>query len=189
MATSPALVPRLGTDGIAAADVPILAFTEKVLEEKEQQLRKYIQDNYSKIQNVERELSSLALEVKLTAGPRKAALEHLRRKIELCTEKIKAAKQKEEHARKVWEVAAKVLKEEEEFKHRLCEDLSMLVQESVTVQHARLEELKQRLEALNPVLGGRSIHTTNLESGSRTETSAIQQEVDAHPQQVYYGHH
>lgn len=33
---------------------------------------RYIQDNYSKIQNVEKELSSLALEVKLTAGPKKA---------------------------------------------------------------------------------------------------------------------
>lgn len=33
---------------------------------------RYIQDNYSKIQNVEKELASLALEVKLTAGPKKA---------------------------------------------------------------------------------------------------------------------
>jgi hypothetical protein len=51
-----------------------MAYTEKVLEEKEQMLRKYIQDNYSKIQNVERELASLAMEVKLTAGPKKAGL-------------------------------------------------------------------------------------------------------------------
>lgn len=35
---------------------------------------RYIQDNYSKIQNVEKELSSLALEVKLTAGPKKAGI-------------------------------------------------------------------------------------------------------------------
>lgn len=32
---------------------------------------RYIQDNYSKIRNVEKELATLALEVKLTAGPKK----------------------------------------------------------------------------------------------------------------------
>lgn len=33
---------------------------------------RYIEDNYSKIRNVERELASLAFEIKLTAGPKKA---------------------------------------------------------------------------------------------------------------------
>ena len=33
---------------------------------------RYIEENYSKIRNVERELASLAFEVKLTAGPKKA---------------------------------------------------------------------------------------------------------------------
>jgi hypothetical protein len=40
------------------------------------------------------------MELKLTAGPKKAAMEHLRKKIEVSTERIHAAKLKEEEARK-----------------------------------------------------------------------------------------
>jgi hypothetical protein len=36
---------------------------------------RYIQENYSKIRNVERELASLAFEMKLTSGPKKQVLE------------------------------------------------------------------------------------------------------------------
>eukprot|EP01018_Ginkgo_biloba_P018882 Gb_18906 [translate_table: standard] len=149
MGTSPSLVSEIGPDGIPG-EVPIIAYTEKLLEEKELQLKKYIQENYSKIRDVERELSNLTLELKLTAGPKKAALEHLRKKIEVSTEKIRVAKQKEDQARKVWEAAAKALKEEEANKQRICEDLNRLVQESASAQYSRLEELKRRLEALNP---------------------------------------
>ncbi|WVY92037.1 hypothetical protein V8G54_037551 [Vigna mungo] len=46
-----------------------------------------------------RELANLSLEMKLTAGPKKAALEHLRKKIETSTERIRVAKLKEEQAR------------------------------------------------------------------------------------------
>jgi len=35
---------------------------------------RYIQENYSKIRNVERELQNLTLEMKLTAGPKKSGL-------------------------------------------------------------------------------------------------------------------
>lgn len=148
-----AFSPHIGPDGIPT-DSPVIAYAEKVLEEKELELKKYIQDNYSKIRNVEREFASLAFEIKLTAGPKKAALEHLRKKIELSAEKIKVAKQKEEQARKAWEVANKALKDEEENKQRLCEDLNRLVQESAASQYSRLEELKKRLEALNPEIKG-----------------------------------
>jgi hypothetical protein len=34
--------------------------------------RRYIQENYSKIRDVEKELENLTLEVKLTSGPKKA---------------------------------------------------------------------------------------------------------------------
>lgn len=33
---------------------------------------RYIEENYSKIRDVERELSNLTMEMKLTAGPKKA---------------------------------------------------------------------------------------------------------------------
>ncbi|XWS50625.1 hypothetical protein CRYUN_Cryun12cG0101900 [Craigia yunnanensis] len=90
------------------------------------------------------------MEMKLTAGPKKAAFEHMRKKIELSTERIHIAKQKEEQARKIWEAALKALNDEEAIKQKLCEDLNNLVQESSNSQFARLEELKRRMEALNP---------------------------------------
>ncbi|CAN4085233.1 unnamed protein product [Withania somnifera] len=117
------LVQEIGPDGIAR-ESPVIAYTEKIIEEKQLQLRKYIDENYSKIRDVEKELANLTMETKLTAGPKKAAFEHMRKKIEMSTEKIHVAKLKEEQARKV--------------------------RESSNTQLARLEELKRKLEALNP---------------------------------------
>ncbi|XP_052481641.1 uncharacterized protein LOC105765585 isoform X2 [Gossypium raimondii] len=111
---------------------------------------RYIAENYSKIHDIERELANLTMEMKLTAGPKKAALEHMRKKIEMSTERIRIAKENEEQARKAWESASKALHDEEAIKQKLCEDLNNLVQESSNSQFARLEELKRRLEALNP---------------------------------------
>ncbi|RCV43318.1 hypothetical protein SETIT_9G284300v2 [Setaria italica] len=113
-------------------------------------LLRYIQENYSKIRDVEKELENLTLEMKLTAGPKKAALEHLRKMIEISTEKIRLAKVKEEQAKKAWEAAAQVVKDEEDAKQKLCDDLNHLVQESAATQYTKLEELKKRLESLNP---------------------------------------
>ena len=44
-------------------------------------LRRCIAKNYSRIKDVERELAQLQLQLKLTAGPKKHALEHLRKKV------------------------------------------------------------------------------------------------------------
>ncbi|KAJ0971051.1 hypothetical protein J5N97_019010 [Dioscorea zingiberensis] len=149
MASRPPLVPEIGPDGIAR-ESPVIAYTEKIIEEEQLQLKRYIKENYSKIRDVERELENLTLELKLTAGPKKAALEHLRKKIELSTERIRLAKQKEDQAKKLWEAATQAVQEEEAIKQKLCDDLNQLVQESTTTQFNRLEELKRRLEALNP---------------------------------------
>ncbi|XP_075483886.1 uncharacterized protein LOC142524044 [Primulina tabacum] len=143
------LLPEIGPDGLAR-ESPVIAYTEKVIEEEQLQLRKYIEENYSKIRDVERELTNLNMEMKLTSGPKKAALEHMRKKIEMSTERVRVAKLKEEEAKKVWEAAAKTVQDEEAIKQKLCEDLNNLVQESSNAQFARLEELKRRLEALNP---------------------------------------
>lgn len=143
------LLPEIGPDGLAR-ESPVIAYTEKVIEEEQLRLRKYIEENYSKIRDVERELASLNMEMKLTSGPKKAALEHMRKKIELSTERVRVAKLKEEEAKKVWEAAAKTVQDEEAMKQKLCEDLNNLVQESSKAQFTRLEELKRRLEALNP---------------------------------------
>ncbi|XP_031263666.1 uncharacterized protein LOC116121902 [Pistacia vera] len=148
-ASNPSLQPEIGPDGLSR-EAPVIAYTEKIIEEEQHQLRKYIEENYSKIRDVERELANLTMEIKLTAGPKKAAMELLRKKIEMSTERIHLAKQKEEQARKVWEAASKAVQEEEAMKQKLCEDLNSLVQESSNTQFSRLEELKRRLEALNP---------------------------------------
>ncbi|XWS61077.1 hypothetical protein CRYUN_Cryun07bG0094900 [Craigia yunnanensis] len=149
MASNPALMPVIGPDGLAR-EAPVIAYTEKIIEEERLQLRKYIEENYSKIRDVERELANLTMDIKLTAGPKKAAFEHMRKKIEMSTERICMAKQKEEQARKMWEGALKALNDEEAIKQKLCEDLNNLVQESNNSQFTRLEELKRRMEALNP---------------------------------------
>ncbi|XP_011076266.1 uncharacterized protein LOC105160537 [Sesamum indicum] len=142
-------LPEIGPDGLAR-ESPVIAYTEKVIEEEQLQLRKYIEENYSKIRDVERELANLTMEMKLTSGPKKAALELMRKKIEMSTERIRVAKLKEEQAKKAWEAASKAVKDEEAIKQKLCEDLNNLVKESSNAQLSRLEELKRRLEALNP---------------------------------------
>ncbi|XP_057423188.1 uncharacterized protein LOC130717094 [Lotus japonicus] len=166
MASNPSLLPEIGPDGLAR-EASVISYTEKIIQEEQLQLRKYIEENYSKIRDVERELANLTLEMKLTAGPKKAALEHLRKKIEVSTEKIRLAKLNEEQARKAWESAAKVVKDEEAVKQKLCEDLSNLVQESSTSQFSRLEELKRRLEAMNP-----SRASTNISQDGRSGSPA-----------------
>ncbi|XP_060216310.1 uncharacterized protein LOC132643798 [Lycium barbarum] len=52
--------------------------------------------------------------------------------------------------KQAWEAASQAVKDEEAIKQKLCEDLNSLVLESSNSQLARLEELKRRLEALNP---------------------------------------
>ncbi|XP_054802631.1 uncharacterized protein LOC129306199 isoform X1 [Prosopis cineraria] len=160
MASNPSLLPEIGPDGLTR-EAPVISYTEKIIEAEQLQLKKYIEENYSKIRDVERELANLTLEVKLTAGPKKAALELLRKKIEASTERIRVAKQKEEQAQKVWEAASKAVRDEEAIKQKLCEDLNNLVQESSNSQFARLEELKRRLEALNPSRASTTVHHDN----------------------------
>ncbi|KAJ4868401.1 Uncharacterized protein Rs2_50050 [Raphanus sativus] len=174
MASDPKLKAEIGPDGLAR-EAPVIAYTEKIIEEEQLQLRKYIEENYSKIRDVEREFGNLTLEMKLTAGPKKAALEHLRKKIEVCTEKIHAAKLKEDEARKAYEAASKLVKDEEAIKQSLCDDLNRLVQESSNTQYARLEELKRRLEALNPNRSSTSVpqvHEPEIKSVAYSSAAA-----------------
>ncbi|PIN11327.1 hypothetical protein CDL12_16078 [Handroanthus impetiginosus] len=171
------LLPEIGPDGLAR-ESPVIAYTEKIIEEEQLQLRKYIEENYSKIRDVERELANLTMEMKLTAGPKKAALELLRKKIEMSTERIHAAKLKEEQAKKAWEAATKAVQDEEAIKQKLCEDLNNLVQESSSTQLARLEELKRRLAALNPT---RSSAHSALDVNQRPPQASIAQDSSAVP--------
>lgn len=169
--TNSSLLPEIGPDGLPR-EASVIAYTEKIIEEEQVQLRRYIEENYTKIRDVERELGNLTLEMKLTAGPKRAALEHMRKKIEMSTERIRIGKLKEEEARKAWEAASKVVKDEEAIKQKLCEDLNNLVQESSNSQFARLEELKRRLEALNPGRSSNSVHYDGKPTGPAQNSPA-----------------
>ncbi|XP_051142384.1 uncharacterized protein LOC127259241 [Andrographis paniculata] len=169
---APVLQPEFGPDGIIR-ESPVIAYTEKIIEEERLQLRKYIEENYSKIRDVERELANLTMEMKLTSGPKKHALELMRKKIEMSTERIHVAKQKEELAKKAWEEAAKAVKDEEAVKQKLCEDLNNLVLESSNAQLTRLEELKRRMESLNPSRASVSTPTDGNQRPAQISTSAI----------------
>eukprot|EP00271_Cylindrocystis_brebissonii_P006890 TRINITY_DN19793_c0_g2_i1.p1 TRINITY_DN19793_c0_g2~~TRINITY_DN19793_c0_g2_i1.p1 ORF type:complete len:305 (+),score=88.54 TRINITY_DN19793_c0_g2_i1:215-1129(+) len=135
-------------------DIAIITYSEKLLAQKEAVLRKYIEETYAKTQSVEKELAALTLEVKLTSGSKKAALELLRRKIEDSAERIHAARTKEDAAKKAWEAASKCVADEESTKAKLCKDLNMMVQESAMQQYQKLQELTLKLDALNPNLSG-----------------------------------
>ncbi|KAL0371634.1 UNVERIFIED_CONTAM: hypothetical protein Scaly_0845000 [Sesamum calycinum] len=163
-------LPEIGPDGLAR-ESPVIAYTEKInchLLRLEDYLRFYcpflfviprlkdVEFTYRKllqIRDVERELANLTMEMKLTSGPKKAGMSVLLNsceRIEMSTERIHVAKLKEEQAKKAWEAASKAVKDEEAIKEKLCEDLNNLVKESSNAQLSRLEELKRRLEALNP---------------------------------------
>lgn len=73
----------------------------QVIEAKEKELLDCIAQNYSRIKGVERELAGLQLQLRLTSGPKKSALELLRRKIELQNEKVVLARGKYQASRKV----------------------------------------------------------------------------------------
>lgn len=60
-----------------------------------------IQNNYSRIKDVERELSGLQMQLKLSTGPKKSALMMLRKKIELQNERVLAARERQKAAKKV----------------------------------------------------------------------------------------
>ncbi len=63
--------------------------------------RRSIAKNYSHIKNVEAQLAQLQSQLNLTTGPKKSALEMLRKKIEAKNEQVVAARQKFVSAQKV----------------------------------------------------------------------------------------
>ncbi len=65
------------------------------------QCRRSIAKNYLHIKNVEAQLAQLQSQLNLTTGPKKSALEMLRKKIEAKNEQVVAARQKFVSAQKV----------------------------------------------------------------------------------------
>ena len=59
-----------------------------------------IAQNYSRIKGVEKELAGLQLQLRLTSGPKRSALELMRKKIESQNDQVMAARQNFHAARK-----------------------------------------------------------------------------------------
>lgn len=139
---------------------------KKDVEKKEQHLRESIAKNYSHIKNVEAQLAQLQSQLNLTTGPKKSALEMLRKKIEAKNEQVVAARQKFVSAQKVAEQAQEVLASHERSKEQLCQELHLLVHQSATAELNKLEQLTKQLEQLN---------RGNLTDSSGAEAAAREQ--------------
>ncbi|DBA79975.1 hypothetical protein WJX77_001367 [Trebouxia sp. C0004] len=123
--------------------------TKKDVEKKEQHLRESIAKNYLHIKHVEAQLAQLQSQLNLTTGPKKSALEMLRKKIEAKNEQVVAARQKFVSAQKVAEQAQEVLTSHERSKEQLCQELHLLVHQSATAELNKVEQLTKQLEQLN----------------------------------------
>ncbi|MEW5316082.1 MAG: hypothetical protein WDW38_007469 [Sanguina aurantia] len=123
-------------------------YSEKLIEQKERELRESIAANYSRMRGVEKELSNLQLQLKLTAGPKRLALELYRKKIEVQNEKVACIKLRHTAAKRALEAIDAELQQEEATKAELCDALNTLVQQSALLQLNKLEELKQHLDSL-----------------------------------------
>ena len=74
---------------------------QQVIEEKEKELVMCIAQNYNKLKDVEKELAGVQLQLRLTSGPKKSALELMRKKIEAQNERVLGARDKFQAAKKV----------------------------------------------------------------------------------------
>ncbi|GLI71667.1 hypothetical protein VaNZ11_016947, partial [Volvox africanus] len=123
-------------------------YNQKLLEQKERELMESIALNYGRIREVERELGNLQLQLKLTSGPKKHALELLRKKIEAQNERVAYVRSRHTAAKATYERLDAELKQEEAAKDQLCSELNTLVQQAAKAQLDKLEELKATLEGL-----------------------------------------
>jgi hypothetical protein len=121
---------------------------------------------------VEKELSDLQVQLRVNVGPKKHALEHMRRKIEVQAERVTAARAAAAAAAKVAAAAAEALAAEEASKEQLCQELNLLVQQSARGQLDKLEQLTQRLEALNSGLAVGEAPAAALQRASELQQNA-----------------
>ncbi|DBA90855.1 TPA: aci13, variant 2 [Trebouxia sp. C0005] len=131
--------------------------------------RRSIAKNYSHIKNVEAQLAQLQSQLNLTTGPKKSALEMLRKKIEAKNEQVVAARQKFVLAQKVAEQAQEVLTSHERSKEQLCQELHLLVHQSATAELNKLEQLTKQLEQLNR---GSLTESSGAEAAAREQALA-----------------
>ncbi|KAI8465444.1 MAG: glycoside hydrolase superfamily [Monoraphidium minutum] len=170
-ATAPAPAPATAPVPAAAAPAaPLMSmseakFSQQLMEQKEREVQESILGHLRRVKEVERELSQLQMQLSMTAGPKKHALEMLRRKIEEETNLALAARKRRDAAKKARgpgglraEGALDSLEEElaghEAEKQRLCDELTLLVSTSVDKELAKYDGLKAQLDALSGGMSG-----------------------------------
>ena len=94
--------------------------------------------NYNRIRDVERDLSQLQLQLRLTAGPKRQGLELLRRKIGEQNERVVSVRRRHDAAKQALLVLEEELKREEDAKERLCGELNTLIQQNADQQASPL---------------------------------------------------
>ncbi|GIL88391.1 hypothetical protein Vretimale_15026 [Volvox reticuliferus] len=153
-------------------------YNQKLLEQKERELIESIALNYGRIREVERELGNVQLQLKLTSGPKKHALELLRKKIEAQNERVAYVRTRHTAAKAAYERLDAELKQEEAVKDQLCSELNTLVQQAAKAQMEKLEELKANLECLYS-----GIIPTQATTVQRNRQQQIQTAPTVQPQQ------
>ncbi|KAG1674199.1 hypothetical protein FOA52_013819, partial [Chlamydomonas sp. UWO 241] len=124
-------------------------YSQQVLEAKDRELRELVLRNFSRIHEVTRELQQLQQQVQMTSGPKRQALELMRRKIEAQNEKCVAVRARHSVAKAAFDLVDAELQGEEAEKTRLCDELNILIQSSTELQLQKMEELRVHLTSLN----------------------------------------
>lgn len=130
--------------------------------------------NFTRVHDIERELAELQLQLRMNIGPKKQAMELLRRKIEAQALKVSAARAHHDAAKKAFEAATEALVAEEAAKNQLCNELSLLVQQANRSQLEKLQQLASRVDLLNNFGGAGT-----AASGPTGGTSAASQTASA----------
>jgi chromosome segregation ATPase len=101
---------------------------------------------------MEADLMLLRRDMKLTSAPKRAALEHLRTKLEGASERVREAKRARDNAAAALALAEAGLQGAVAQKEALTRDLNSLILESSQQQMEALERLQSRMDSLTAMV-------------------------------------
>ena len=102
--------------------------------------------------SMESDLMLLRRDMKLTSAPKRAALEHLRTKLEGASERVREAKHSRDNAAAALVLAEAGLQGAVAHKEALTRDLNSLILESSQQQMEALERLQSRMDSLTAMV-------------------------------------
>ena len=169
-----------------AASTASSQFAQQLIEQKEREVQQSLAAKWASVREVERELQQLQLQLKMTAGPKKHALEMLRRKIEAEDAAAAALRKRRDAAKAALAALEEELAQREAAKRRLCDELALLVSTSVTTQLERFDGLKQQLDTLMAGVGsgGSGGGSGDGGGGGGAATASVGRSMSAPPAQA-----